>query len=113
MSFFKIKQEKKSEVMLAGILTGIIEVCYIFLVGYFIMSANALFPAAGNTIFAIVTMLTLLVISVVISGVLVFGLPVYYFIQKKNREIVWSLVSTFATIFVLFVGIIFCLLFLF
>ncbi|HLD28633.1 MAG TPA: hypothetical protein VJB67_03380 [Patescibacteria group bacterium] len=87
-----------------GILAGILEVIFISLVAGFFMIADSFFPAdSGNIILNIMAVLSLLVIGVGVSGILVLGLPLYYFTQKKYQEGIVALGVTLGTILVIFI----------
>ncbi|MDD5342047.1 MAG: hypothetical protein PHI73_01810 [Patescibacteria group bacterium] len=85
-----------------GILAGVTQGLYILLVGLFIMSANNLFDSDGTPILSFAVMITLFVFSAGLSGLIVFGYPVYLVTKKQFREAVLMSVITLATILVIF-----------
>jgi hypothetical protein len=90
-----------------GTLAGVAEALYIALVAVFMASTQVLFatPTVFSAIFGIVAFLLLFVMSVAISGFLVFGWPAYYFLEKKYREAMFAFAGTVGTMFVIFAGI--------
>lgn len=93
-----------------GVITGIMEVCYIALVAIFMVGTQSFFNSAAPSpwlnVFGIVCLLSLLVLSVGISGVLVFGWPIHFVMEKKYDQALSSFIATIATMFVIF-GLIF------
>lgn len=93
-----------------GVVAGLMEVCYIALVAIFMVGTGSFFnnaaPSPWLNVFGIVCMLSLLVLSVGISGVLVFGWSAHYLMEKKYNEALTVFISTVATMFVIF-GLIF------
>lgn len=87
-----------------GAIAGVAEAFYIALVAVFMASTQILFatPNASNVVFGIISFLILFVISVAISGFLVFGWPIHYFLEKKYREAVFAFAGTIATMFIIF-----------
>ena len=89
-----------------GVITGIMEVCYISLVAIFMVGAQSFLNNAPSSpwmnVFGIICMLSILVFSVGISGVLVFGWPAHYFMEHKYEQALSSFIATAATMFVIF-----------
>ncbi|MDD5567544.1 MAG: hypothetical protein PHH01_05105 [Patescibacteria group bacterium] len=92
-----------------GILAGVTQGLYILLVGLFIMSANNLFDSDGTPILSFAVMITLFVFSAGLSGLIVFGYPVYLVTQKKFREAVIMSAVTLTTLLILFCVFFVCL----
>lgn len=90
-----------------GALAGVAEALYIALVAVFMASTQMLFtaPDVFSAIFGVVAFLSLFVISVAVSGILVFGWPAYYFFEKKYREAMFAFAGTIGIMFVLSAGI--------
>jgi magnesium-transporting ATPase (P-type) len=87
-----------------GVVAGIMQVAYIVLVAVFMIATESLFstPKALIMIFGIVAFLCLLVLSVAVTGVIVFIWPAYYFSERKYKESLYSFMATVGTIFVIF-----------
>jgi len=87
-----------------GLVAGIMEVCYIALVAIFMVGTQTFFatPRPWTAVFGIVAFLALLVLSVAVSGVIVFIWPVRYFLDKRYKESLTAFISTAATMFVIF-----------
>lgn len=98
------RRDKLSTPVAHGVVSGIMQVCYIVLVAFFMGATENLFSASkpGLMIFGIICVLSLLVLSVAISGVLIFGWSAYYFLEKKYREALNCFVAVSTTIFVIF-----------
>ncbi|MDZ7798166.1 MAG: hypothetical protein U5L76_00960 [Patescibacteria group bacterium] len=73
--------QKKS--IKVGLLTGFLEVIYITLVALFLWGGSSWFNKSNNVLISII-MLLIFVISMAVSGFLVFGYPVYLFLKKKD-----------------------------
>lgn len=101
---FKSKDISAKEVIGKGIIAGIIQTAYIILVAMFVLSAGAIFPANSPfVIMGMVAFVILLVISVAVSAVVVFGVPLYLFFQKKYKESLNFLATTLVTLLLFFI----------
>jgi hypothetical protein len=98
-----LNRDKLSMPVGQGVIAGIMEVCYIALVSIFIVGTQSFFSNSQSwmAVFGIVGFLSLLVLSVAVSGVLVFGYPAQYFMERKYKEALSTLISTAATMFVI------------
>ncbi len=90
-----------------GAAAGLTEICYIALVAIFIAGTESLFAttSAWVAVFGIIAVLSLLVMSVAISGVLLLGWPAYYFLERKYKEGLYALSGSIAAMFVIFAAI--------
>lgn len=90
-----------------GVVAGITEVAYIALVAIFIAGTDSIFssPSPWGMVFGVVSVLSLLVMSAAISGVLIFGWPIRYFWENKYKEALTSFLATMAAMFVIFAAI--------
>ena len=104
-------RDRTSTPVSEGVVTGIMEVCYIALVALFMVGTQSFFANSGPSnwlnVFGIVCLLSLLVLSVGISGLLVFGWPAHYFMEKKYEEALASFLATAVSMFVIFALIFF------
>ncbi len=103
-----------SEPVRNGFFAGLAQVAFIFLIGIFILGTESLF--AGNSsawlmILGIVAFLILIVLSVAITGVLIFGWFIYYFFLKKYESAFLAFMGTTGALFLVFM-IIFLLAFM-
>lgn len=102
MCFFKNKKEPLSAVK-KGILAGVGEVIFISLVSLFLAASQALFHAGSKSlIFGISASLLLLVLGVAVSGLLIFGYPAYYFLNKQHRAALVFLAGALGAMIVIF-----------
>lgn len=87
-----------------GVVAGIMEVCYIALVAIFMIGTQTFLVTVDPwaAVFGIIAFLSLLVLSVAVSGVIVFGWPVRYFLEKKYVEALASFVGVAGSMFVIF-----------
>lgn len=87
-----------------GVVAGIMEMAYIVLVVAFIMLTNSLMnpDKPGIMILGMVSVLSLLVLSVAVSGVIVFAWPAYYFMERKYKESLHAFLGAAGAIFVIF-----------
>ncbi|MFA6525715.1 MAG: hypothetical protein WCT33_05675 [Patescibacteria group bacterium] len=105
---FELKGE--SSQVRSGILMGLLESLYVITIAL-IMNNMSIMMVNVAEIFAAGLMLMLLVFSASVSGVLVFGLPIYLFVQSRVKDAIRVMVTTFLTllgvffIILLFAGI--------
>lgn len=112
MGKFKLfRRDKQSAPVGQGVLTGLMEVCYIALVAIFMVGTNSFFsnvPASSwLNVFGIICLLSLFVLSVGVSGLLVFGWPAHYIMEHKYKEALAAILGTIFTMFVIFALIFF------
>ncbi len=100
-------RDRLSTPVAQGVVAGITEVAYITLVAIFIAGTDSIFssPSPWGLVFGIISILSLLVMSVAISGVLVFGWPIRYFWENKYQEALFSFLATMAAMFIIFATI--------
>lgn len=97
-------RDKFSTPMGQGAAAGLTEICYIMLVAIFMVGTESLFAAASPwvSIFGIVAVLALFVMSVAVSGVLLLGWPLYYFLERKYKEGLYALSGSIIMMFAIF-----------
>jgi len=111
-SMIKSKKAAAAEAVTHGFIAGMVEVAYIILVGIFFVIAEAIFPPSSELlIFGSVALIILLVFSVALSAVLLFGHPLNYLLDNKKAEAKECLCAAMLTLFgafslILFMGII-------
>lgn len=98
-NMFELKGE--SSQVKAGIMVGLIESLYVIVIALLMINLTALMVNVEE-VFAIGLVLMLLVFSAAISGVLVFGLPIYLFLQKRIKDAIKIMVTTFLTLLGIF-----------
>ncbi len=103
-------EDGKKSYISRGILAGLLEGVYIFLVGLFMFSTEGLYDSSEVPVMNVVVMLTLFVFSAGVSGLIVFGYPVLLVTKQRYAEAVKTVVATLATLLTLFV-IVFAILF--
>jgi len=101
---FKKQKINESEVMKFGFLGGLAEAGYIFLVILVMTVLDKAMPSPPH-IMAGFMVLSLLVFSVAVSGVLVFGYPAYLGFQKRYVEALMTLATTMVTIAIVGIGV--------
>lgn len=82
-----------------ALINSILAVAYIALVATFMNHAENTFGPANKFIVAI-TMLSLLVFSVAIMGILIFGRPVMWYLDGAKKEAMKLLFCTLGFIFI-------------
>ncbi|MFA6271895.1 MAG: hypothetical protein WC693_02185 [Patescibacteria group bacterium] len=92
---FELKGE--SSQVRSGILMGLLESLYVVAVALIMNNMSSMMINVAE-IFTAGLMLMLLVFSASISGVLVFGLPIYLFVQKRVKDAIRVMVTTFLTL---------------
>ncbi len=91
-----------------AMIAGLLELAYIVVVAFFFAAAGAAFSAGPEAvIIGAVTFLILLVMSVAVSGVLVFGYPVYYLLRRQEEEAILAIKVTLGTMAVAFIFLFF------
>lgn len=92
-----------------AIMCGIGEALYIAFVALFISVGGQVFAEeSAGKIFGFASILILLVIGVAVSALLIFGYPLYYFLQKKYREAVMFAVTALGTLSLILALILLC-----
>lgn len=104
MSLFKHKIHT-SEIIKWGILGGIAECVYIFLLAL-LFSATGSKQQSPDFILGGLAMMLLLVISVIISAILVFSKPFAFVLKKQIKEAILTFFTTLVTLIVVFAVII-------
>lgn len=104
---FWSKELNKKMLCKWGIGGGLAEVAYIILVGGLMTGLGSVMPKIQPEFLAMITVLTLFVLSAGLSGLFVFGYPVYLALQKQYKEALWTIIVTFATILICFLSAIF------
>ena len=98
------KHDKFSTPMGQGAAAGLTETCYILLIAIFMAGTESLFATAEPwvAVFGIIAVLLLLVLSVAVSGILLLGWPIYYFLERKYKEGLYALTGSVIAMFVIF-----------
>src|SRR3989339_1006630 len=91
------KNQSAKEILKFGLGGGILEVAYCSLIAWLINSLDHVFNGPP-TPFNIIFVLLLLVFSVAISGVLIFGYPLYLAIQQKYQPAIVTVVTSLLTL---------------
>jgi hypothetical protein len=96
--FFNKEQVSQKEIIRWGIGGAVAEIVYVLLiVGLFSVLEKIL--ATPPQFIGFLFMLLLFVFSAGISGLFVFGMPLYLALQKKYTEAISMIFVTFATLF--------------
>jgi len=106
MSLFKKKsnQEKVNaeKTMKWGIAAGVAQAIYIGLVALFMNQINELGnQPLGGFLTSFMFFLLFFVLSAVVSGILVFGKPIFLILNGKNKEAVSTLLATVLVLLVI------------
>ena len=84
-------------------------VAYVLLIASFMFSLQDIAPK-GDTIFVIASILLLLVCSAAITGFLIFGKPIMFYIDGKKREalslLTYTLIMIVLTTLLIFLSLI-------
>jgi Ni,Fe-hydrogenase I cytochrome b subunit len=96
-------QVTRQELVKDGVIAAFLQVVYIAFVAVFFMIADTAFPDdSWLVVVGVVAFLILLVLSVAVSGMLLFGYPMYYALQKKYPEALAILLVTCGTLLAIF-----------
>lgn len=93
-----------SAVLKFGFLGGIIEALYVFFVVALMRILSSSVSLPNDPLAAGMLLLLLLVFSVAISGILVFGYPAYLAFQKKYAEALATVITTLAALAIIGIG---------
>ena len=93
---------EKSKIIIYSAIHALGVLAYIFAVVYILQNVETLFSGLPD-MFAAVPMLLLLVFSVALMGVLVFGRPVYLFMNGSKRQAIEFLIYTLGWIFIILI----------
>ncbi len=96
---FWSKEVNKKEIINWGLGGALAEIAYVLMIALLIQGLNNVMTQA-SPILSIAFFLLLLVFSVAMSGILVFGYPAYLVYQKKIKEAMATLLVTFITFIV-------------
>ena len=90
---FKKLMEKP---ILAGIVSSILVITYCGLIALFFKFIDIVIPngESGPEFFIIGFMLILFVLSAAVCGILIFGMPSYYIIQKQIPKAIYFLIAS-------------------
>ena len=90
----------KNTILKTGFSNAFIAAAYITLVAIFIHNAEKIFGPSEDQPLTIVAMLLLLVISVAVMGITIFGRPLMWYLDGKKKE---AVLLVFHTIFFLMI----------
>lgn len=112
---FKSKETKidKKQVYQWGIGAGVIQFSYILLVSLVIYFTDQFIPKGDFNILGFISLLILFVISAAVSGLIVFGYPVYLALHKSYYQAVATVLVTILTLFFEFLVLILLILIFF
>ncbi|MDP2934005.1 MAG: hypothetical protein Q8N81_07835 [bacterium] len=91
---------KKSQLVLSSLLSALGVFIYVLLVATLMSNGNRIFGTASN-ILAASGMLLLLVLSVAVVGLLIFGKPVYMYFDGQKQEAFTLLMYTVFWLFLI------------
>lgn len=97
------KKIDKSLLYKKGVWAGIAQMLYIILIVILISSIDKFMAENAGGALSMVAVLLLLVFSAGISGALIFGYPVYFALQKKYHEAIFTLAVSFLTLAACFI----------
>ncbi|MBU0625394.1 hypothetical protein KKF05_03555 [Patescibacteria group bacterium] len=74
---------------------------YTLAVSWLLMNGQELFGGGEDSVLQPLAMLMLLVLSVAMVGLLIFGWPVVLYLQGHKKEAIWLTLSTLVALFLL------------
>lgn len=84
--------------LLAGIMSGIVTITYVGLITAAMFGMENILPGGQGPQYAVIFfMLVLFVLSAAICGVLVFGVPIYFLMQKEINKAGMYVAANLAT----------------
>lgn len=96
MSIFVHK--KKENYWIYGIGAGILEVIYCFFIATLFMTTNNLF--IQPSVFIFLLFLLIMVFSVAVSGLLIFGYPLFLAFKKEYQQAIFTVLLSIATLII-------------
>lgn len=97
----------RKDILKYALINATLTVFYIGLVASFLFNVERLFPQEPQTMLVPMLMLMLFVFSAALTGTLVFGRPILWYIDGKKKEAVTLLCYTFSIFFAaMFLGFI-------
>ncbi len=98
---FRLGIRMKKEVKKYAWINGFIASGYIVLIALLMNFLGKIFPTgSANPIIAQIFLLLLFVFSAALTGILVFGRPIMWYIDGKKKDAVFLLIQTAGIIFV-------------
>jgi len=85
----------KNNIIKNAVLNACLTALYIIIVASFLFYAPKIFgPDRANSVLVIIVMLSLLVFSVALVGMLIFGRPAFWYLDGKKKEAIFLLAYT-------------------
>lgn len=103
MSWFKKSAAK--EIWQWGLLGGVAQGLYIFLVANFFQLLRGIFPK-DPALWAPIIMLTFFVFSAAVSGLLVLGRPIFLVVRKDYKEAILTVLVSLGVLFLMLAAVI-------
>ena len=92
----------KNNIIKNATLNAILSILYVMLIGSFLFYIpKFLHSDKPDTVFAPILMLSLLVFSASLMGILIFGKPLMWYLDNKKQEAVSLLLSTLGIFFLI------------
>jgi len=92
---------KKSEIVRYAVVNSLATALYIILIATFMFYGIQGFFVASKSVFIPIVMLMLFVLSAAITGSLIFGRPIMFYIDGKKKEALTLLFYTFGAFMLL------------
>jgi hypothetical protein len=102
----------KSPILKNAVLNASLAALYIVAISFFMFYGEIFMGKLGDTVLAPIFMLCLLVFSVAMMGLLIFGRPVMWYMDGKKKEAVSLLLGTLGAFFVFIIVILIAVLLL-
>jgi hypothetical protein len=91
----------KKDILKYAFINSLLTACYISLVAFFFFYGTRSFPQGPDTVFAPMLMLMLLVFSVALMGILIFGRPILWYVDGRKKEAIGLLGYTLSILFII------------
>jgi hypothetical protein len=91
---------KKTKIITYALANALWTALYIILVGTFFYSAPAIFGRGGDTVMIPIIMLLLFVLSASITGGLILGRPILWYLDGRKKDAITLLGFTLAIFFI-------------
>jgi hypothetical protein len=103
----------KNAILKTAALNAVATALYVAAIASFLFYAPKVFgPGRVDTVLVPIVMLSLLVLSAALTGLLIFGRPVLWYLDGKKKEALSLLVYTLGIFLLIMIAVLFMLLFI-
>jgi hypothetical protein len=97
----------KNSIVLRALTNAVAAALYVFLVALFMTNAQNIFGNQPDGVLAPTIVLLLLVVSAAVMGIVIFGLPIMWYLDGKKREAVQLTLWTVGLLALILIDVVF------